>query len=84
MKRVTGIGGIFFKAKDPEQLRAWYRKHLGIESESWGFTFSWQDDPQKDGGQTGEDAHHPVADVGQHLIHRPGQREDLGGLRVRC
>ena len=52
MKKVTGIGGIFFKAKDPEQLRAWYRKHLGIESESWGFTFSWQDDPQKDGGQT--------------------------------
>lgn len=41
MKRVTGIGGIFFKSKDPEQLRDWYRKHLGIESESWGgFSFS--------------------------------------------
>lgn len=31
MKRVTGIGGIFFKAKDPEKLRAWYQKHLGLE-----------------------------------------------------
>jgi hypothetical protein len=33
MKRVTGIGGIFFKAQDPETLRAWYREHLGRESE---------------------------------------------------
>jgi catechol 2,3-dioxygenase-like lactoylglutathione lyase family enzyme len=52
MKRVTGIGGIFFKAKDPDALREWYRKHLGIEAESWGFHFQWSDDPQKDGGTT--------------------------------
>lgn len=31
MKRVTGIGGIFFHAKDPDALRAWYGKHLGID-----------------------------------------------------
>jgi predicted enzyme related to lactoylglutathione lyase len=36
MKRVTGIGGIFLKAQDPERLREWYRSHLGIEIESWG------------------------------------------------
>ena len=30
MKRVTGIGGIFFKAEQPEHLQAWYEKHLGI------------------------------------------------------
>ena len=53
MKKVTGIGGIFFKSKDPNSLREWYRKHLGIESESWGgFSFNWQDDPKNDGGQT--------------------------------
>src|SRR5207253_4509681 len=46
MKRVTGIGGIFFKAKDPEKLKAWYRTHLGIESESWGGVFHWRDDPR--------------------------------------
>jgi catechol 2,3-dioxygenase-like lactoylglutathione lyase family enzyme len=45
MKRVTGIGGIFFKAKDPEKLKAWYRTHLGIESEAWGAVFHWRDDP---------------------------------------
>lgn len=40
--RVTGIGGIFFKAKDAEALRAWYRRHLGIDAESWGgVVFRW-------------------------------------------
>jgi predicted enzyme related to lactoylglutathione lyase len=42
MKRVTGIGGIFIKSADPDRLRNWYRKHLGIEVESWGGTsFRW-------------------------------------------
>ena len=35
MKRVTGIGGIFFKAKDPVALAAWYKKHLGIDVQAW-------------------------------------------------
>jgi predicted enzyme related to lactoylglutathione lyase len=36
MKRVIGIGGVFFKAKDPETLRAWYQKHLGLELDAYG------------------------------------------------
>jgi uncharacterized glyoxalase superfamily protein PhnB len=36
MKRVTGIGGIFFKAKDAPSLRAWYKRHLGIDVQVWG------------------------------------------------
>ena len=36
MKRVIGIGGIFFKASDPEKLAAWYKKHLGFDVEDWG------------------------------------------------
>ena len=36
MKRVTGIGGVFFQAKDPVALRAWYHKHLGIDVLDWG------------------------------------------------
>ena len=44
MKRVTGIGGIFFTAKDPVALRAWYQKHLGIDVQAWGGTaFTWAD-----------------------------------------
>ncbi len=43
MKRVTGIGGVFFKAKDANALRAWYQKHLGLDLQSWGgMTFQWQ------------------------------------------
>jgi len=52
MSHVTGIGGIFFKSNDPVRLREWYRKHLGIEVESWGYTFKWQDDPRRDEGST--------------------------------
>ena len=45
MKRVTGIGGIFFTAKDPVALRAWYKKHLGIDVQDWGgAAFQWADD----------------------------------------
>ncbi len=44
MKRVTGIGGIFFQAKDPVALREWYRRHLGIDVQAWGGTaFPWAD-----------------------------------------
>jgi len=44
MSRVTGIGGIFLKAKDPAMLRAWYKKHLGIDVQAWGGTaFRWMD-----------------------------------------
>jgi len=44
MKRVTGIGGIFFKARDPVALRAWYQRHLGIDVQEWGgAAFVWTD-----------------------------------------
>ena len=43
MKRVTGIGGIFFKAKDPKKLAAWYQKHLGVDLLSDTVaTFKWK------------------------------------------
>ncbi len=46
MERVTGIGGIFFKAKNPKQLLAWYREHLGIDCTEFSAIFRWQDDPR--------------------------------------
>ena len=42
MQRVIGLGGIFFKAKDPKALYEWYRKHLGIESNA-GSGAMWRD-----------------------------------------
>ena len=48
MKRVTGIGGIFFKAKDAASLRAWYKQHLGIDVQAWGgAAFDWTDSEGK-------------------------------------
>ena len=36
MERVTGIGGVFLRAREPGELAAWYAEHLGIEVEAWG------------------------------------------------
>ena len=48
MKRVTGIGGVFFQAKNPATLHAWYKKHLGIDVQEWGGAmFTWTDDEGK-------------------------------------
>lgn len=44
MQRVTGIGGIFFKARDPKAMQAWYKRHLGIDVQDWGgAAFRWID-----------------------------------------
>ena len=40
-KRVTGIGGIFFKCKDPKILREWYQTHLGLNTNQYGTVFEW-------------------------------------------
>jgi len=66
MKRVTGIGGIFFKARDPVAMSAWYRERLGIPVQEWGgAVFHWRDeaDPKRRHGlepfQSGHEALRP-------------------------
>lgn len=39
--RVTGIGGIFFKCKDPKKMRAWYETNLGLSTNQYGAVFEW-------------------------------------------
>jgi predicted enzyme related to lactoylglutathione lyase len=46
MEHVAGIGGVFFRAKDPEALKRWYREHLGIDFEDYGTTFTAADGDQ--------------------------------------
>lgn len=41
MKRVTGIGGIFFKCKDPKNMREWYSTHLGLNTNQYGAVLEW-------------------------------------------
>ncbi len=36
MKRVTGIGGIFFKSQDPAKLKEWCKIHLGLDTDEYG------------------------------------------------
>jgi predicted enzyme related to lactoylglutathione lyase len=52
--RATGIGGIFFKAKDPKKLQAWYVEHLGFPAPKYGVNFEWRDktSPDKPGSTT--------------------------------
>ena len=45
MKRVTGIGGVFFKSKDPKATTEWYQKHLGLDTNPYGATFEWYESP---------------------------------------
>jgi predicted enzyme related to lactoylglutathione lyase len=53
MKRVTGIGGVFFKAKDPKALQTWYKQHLGVDVQAWGgVAFDWTDADGKPVGGT--------------------------------
>lgn len=53
MRRVTGIGGIFFKSRDPQALSAWYRTHLGVGVEDWGgAAFRWAEDNPSGTGTT--------------------------------
>lgn len=43
MKRITGIGGVFFKTPDVQRTKKWYRDHLDFETTDWGATFVWGD-----------------------------------------
>jgi len=53
MGKVTGIGGVFIKAKDPEKLYSWYGKHLGIQKAEFGAIFRWRElDRDKPLGKT--------------------------------
>jgi D-3-phosphoglycerate dehydrogenase len=47
LKRVTGIGGLFFKSDDPAELKEWYKKHLDFNVDDWGSTFWWKDNNGK-------------------------------------
>lgn len=51
MKKVTGIGGIFFKCKDPNKMKEWYKTHLGFDTNPYGANFEWRQvaDPTKKG-----------------------------------
>ena len=44
MKKVTGIGGIFFKCKDPDKMKEWYKTNLGLDAGPYGASFEWYEE----------------------------------------
>ena len=87
MRRVTGIGGVFFKAKDPKALGEWYRVHLGMNVEEWGgVAFRWAEDQLDDQGSTvwspfKEDTSYFLPSTASFMINY--RVEDLHGLLAK-
>lgn len=54
MKKVTGLGGVFFKCDNPQAMNEWYSKNLGLGAGDYGTTFEWRqaDDPSRKGSTT--------------------------------
>jgi predicted enzyme related to lactoylglutathione lyase len=52
VKRVTGIGGIFFKSPDAPRLSAWYEKHLGLKADQGCVIFKWREREADANGST--------------------------------
>lgn len=48
MKRVTGLGGVFFKCEDPAAVKKWYSEHLGLPADEYGMSFVWRDADEPD------------------------------------
>ncbi len=75
-KRVTGIGGLFFKTKDPKQTKDWYQKHLGFNTDDWGCTFWWKDND----GNKASTQWSPFKDDTSYF--EPSQRDFMFNYRV--
>jgi predicted enzyme related to lactoylglutathione lyase len=78
MKKVTGIGGIFFKCKDPKKMREWYQTHLGLNTNQYGAVFEWRQgaDTTKKGFTTWS----PFAETTKYF--EPSQRDFMINYRV--
>lgn len=79
MKKVTGIGGIFFKCKDPKKLNDWYKTHLGLNTTDYGVTFEWrqEEDPTK----TGQTQWSPFSETTKYF--EPSTKDFMINYRVQ-
>ena len=77
-KKVTGIGGIFFKCKDPRKMKEWYDKNLGITSNSYGAVFQWYQGG--DSTQKGFSTWCPFKETTKYF--EPSQKEFMINYRV--
>ena len=78
MKKVTGIGGIFFKCKDPKKVTEWYQKHLGLNTNPYGATFEWYEGSNST--KKGQTQWTPFAETTKYF--EPSTREFMINYRV--
>lgn len=78
MKRVTGIGGIFFKCKDPKKITDWYQKHLGLDTNPYGATFEWYESP--DSSKKAQTQWTPFPETTKYF--EPSQQDFMMNYRV--
>src|SRR5436853_4579200 len=78
MKRVTGIGGIFFKTKDPQKTKEWYNKHLGLNAGEYGGIFEWRYDD--DTGRKGQTVWNPFKESTDYFA--PSEKQFMINFRV--
>ena len=78
MKRVTGLGGIFFKCKDPNKIKEWYKTHLGLDAGQYGATFEWRQDA--DPSKKGQTQWNPFAETTKYFD--PSTKDFMINYRV--
>lgn len=79
MKRVTSIGGVFFKCKNPAAVRDWYSKHLGFNTDEYGTNFEWR--YADDSSQTGFTLWAPFNSNSRYF--EPSQKDFMINYRVQ-
>lgn len=78
MKKVTGIGGIFFKCKDANKMKDWYNNHLGLKANEYGATFEWRE--ESDSTKKGSTQWSPFAETTKYFA--PSTKEFMINYRV--
>lgn len=78
MKKVTGIGGIFFKCKDTKKINEWYKTHLGFDTNEYGASFEWRQDA--DPAKKGSTQWSPFAETTKYF--EPSTKDFMINYRV--
>ncbi len=80
MKRVTGLGGVFFKTQDPKKIKEWYGKHLGLPVDEYGASFRWLEVHNKEANTPALTAWSPFSQDSNYF--EPSQKPFMLNYRV--
>jgi len=78
MRRVTSLGGIFFKCENPDKIKEWYKNHLGLQTDDYGTSFEWRQTENPD--KKGFTIWSPFSDNSDYF--EPSEKDFMINLRV--